>query len=677
MAEELYPLGEETKSILQTLPGPIAVFGAGGFIGFNLFLAIRGLRDDVFAVTHDLNASWRLQRDRSIAEHIIFCDLNSVMSIDHFIHTQRPQTVFNLAAYGAYARQRNTELIYSTNFLATVTLLQALSKEGFGRYVHAGSSSEYGTNASGPPETGELTPNSHYAVSKAGSSYYIKYCGKVLGMPVVNLRLYSVYGPWEEPDRLVATLIERARAGSFPPLVSPDNARDFVYIGDVIGAFAAAAAKMRPSGYGDSFNIGTGVMTTLRDIAFTVKDLFHIEQEPVFNTMQPRDWDLDTWYCNGQKALREFGWRAAVSLEDGLRATCRWQESIDYAALKARFIRKRMHVAIELSVVVACYKDGPAIREMYERLTEVMHGLDVAYEIIFVNDHSPDSSGELLRDLVMKDGNVIAVEHSRNFGSQSAFMSGMEVAGGHAVVVMDGDLQDPPELIKDFFEQWKNGFDIVYGKRIKREAPLWLNISYRAFYRLFRKMAYIDVPTDAGDFSLLDRKVVEELLRLPEKDLFLRGLRAWVGFKQTGVPYLRPRRKHGRSTNSLIKNIQWAKKGIFSFTYLPLEIMGYTGAVIMFLCFLATIGQIVAKLLYPDVPHGITTIIVIILFFGGLQLFGMSLLGEYISKIFEETKSRPKFIRNAIVHGGREYGKRSEMEEFLRKRKLARLRDHF
>jgi polyisoprenyl-phosphate glycosyltransferase len=675
MAEKLHALDNETRSILQSLPGPVAVFGAGGFIGFNLFLAVRELRDDVFAVTHDLNASWRLQQEASIASHIIFCDLNSATSIDHFIHTYRPQTVFNLAAYGAYARQKNVELIYATNFLSTVKLIQALSREGFGRYVHAGSSSEYGTNASGPSETEELTPNSHYAVSKTGNSYYIKYCGKVLGMPVVNLRLYSVFGPWEEPDRLVATLIEHARAKIFPPLVSPDNARDFVYISDVIRAFAAAAGKMGPSCYGDSFNIGTGVMTTIRDIASTVKDLFGIPQLPLFNTMESREWDLDKWYCNGEKALREFGWRPIVSLGDGLRSTYEWQESVDYKALKARFARKRLHTAVEVSAVVACYKDGQAIQEMYERLTAVFNDLDTAYEIIFVNDHSPDTSGDLLREMVMKDGNVIAVEHSRNFGSQSAFMSGMEVASGHAVVVMDGDLQDPPELIKDFYKQWKNGFDIVYGKRIKRDAPLWLNVSYRAFYRLFRKMAYIDVPTDAGDFSLLDRKVVDELLRLPEKDLFLRGLRAWVGFKQTGVPYLRPRRKHGRSTNSIIKNIQWAKKGIFSFTYLPLEIMGYTGAVMMFLCFLATIGQIVSKLLYPNVPHGITTIIVIILFLGGLQLFAMSLLGEYISKIFEETKSRPKFIRNAIIHAGREYSKRSDMDEFLRKRKLARLRD--
>jgi dolichol-phosphate mannosyltransferase len=677
MIEAPYDLDNETQSILRTMPGPIAVFGAGGFIGFNLFLSIRGLRDDVFAITHDLNASWRLGWEREIAPHIIFCDLNSAASIDHFIHTHRPQTVFNLAAYGAYARQKNTELIYATNFLSTVSLLQALSKEGFARYVHAGSSSEYGTNASGPLENAELTPNSNYAVSKAGASYYVKYCGKVLGMPAVNLRLYSVYGPWEEPDRLVATLVERARAGTFPPLVSPDNARDFVFIGDAVRAFAFAAGKMQPSFYGESFNIGTGTMTTIREIAGRAKAIFGLEQTPLFNTMESRQWDLTQWYCNNEKARRELGWNPTVSLDEGLRATGKWQEAVDYTTLKARFVRKRLHGAVELSVVIACYKDERAVPEMYERLTAVLQGLDISYEIIFVNDHSPDGTAEVLRDLVMKDGNVIAVEHSRNFGSQSAFMSGMEVAGGHSVVIMDGDLQDPPELIRDFHGQWKKGYDIVYGKRIKREAPLWLNFSYRAFYRLFRKMSYIDVPTDAGDFSLLDRKVVDELLRLPEKDLFLRGLRAWVGFKQTGVPYLRPRRKYGHSTNSVIKNVQWAKKGIFSFTYLPLELMGYAGGIIMFLCFLATIGQIVFKLLFPGVPQGFTTVIVIILFLGGLELFGMSLLGEYISKIFEETKSRPKYIRNAIVHAGREYSKRSEMDEFLRKRKFARLRDGF
>ncbi|MEO7955412.1 MAG: epimerase, partial [Fibrobacteria bacterium] len=183
------------------------------------------------------------------------------------------------------------------------------------------------------------------------------------------------------------------------------------------------------------------------------------------------------------------------------------------------------------------------------------------------------------------------------------------------------------------------------------------------------RMSYIEVPTDAGDFSLMDRKVVEELLSLPEKDQFLRGLRAWVGFRQVGVPYLRPERKYGTSTNNLLKNIQWAKKGIFSFTYLPLEIMGYGGAALFILSLLGILFQIVMRILYPHIPQGISTIIVLVLFLGGLQLLGMAVLGEYIGKIFEEAKSRPHFIRHALTHAGIEYRGRREMGDFMANRK--------
>jgi hypothetical protein len=182
-------------------------------------------------------------------------------------------------------------------------------------------------------------------------------------------------------------------------------------------------------------------------------------------------------------------------------------------------------------------------------------------------------------------------------------------------------------------------------------------------------MAYIHVPVDAGDFSLMDRKVVDEILSLPEKEQFLRGLRAWVGFNQTGIPYIRAERKYGYSTNNFLKNIQWAKKGIFSFTYIPLEVMGYAGVGLMAIFFIAMLAQIIVKLFFPDISHGITTIIVLLLFFGGLQLFGMAVLGEYVGKIFEEAKSRPRFIRKSIIHAGQEYGDRARIRELLANKK--------
>jgi glycosyltransferase involved in cell wall biosynthesis len=216
----------------------------------------------------------------------------------------------------------------------------------------------------------------------------------------------------------------------------------------------------------------------------------------------------------------------------------------------------------KLSAIIACYRDAPAVPIMYERLIAVFEKMGVDFEIIFVNDCSPDNAKEVLADLAGRDKRVIVINHSRNFGSQSAFTSGMRIATGDAVVLLDGDLQDPPEMIESFYEKWEEGYDVVYGVRVKREATLFQRGAYKIFYRIFRKMSYVPIPVDAGDFSLIDRRVVNALNNLPENNRFLRGLRAWVGFRQTGIPYVRPERMFGRTTNSLLKNLGWARKAI-------------------------------------------------------------------------------------------------------------------
>jgi glycosyltransferase involved in cell wall biosynthesis len=322
-----------------------------------------------------------------------------------------------------------------------------------------------------------------------------------------------------------------------------------------------------------------------------------------------------------------------------------------------------------LSAIIACYRDAQAIPLMHKRLTDVFSSLGVDYEIIFVNDGSPDDTDAVLRELTAKDDHVLAVEHSRNFGSQSALLSGMALATGDAVILLDGDLQDPPEVIPAFYERWRAGNDVVYGGRAKREGSRLLAIFCKAFYKIFRGVSSVPMPLDAGDFSLMDRKVVDELLSLPETDQFLRGLRTWVGFKQTGVDYVRPARAFGRSTHGWLKNVWWAKKAIFSFSFLPLELLSYVGATMTVLSLLAVIYQVIDSLRRPEIPHGISTIIVLILFFGSLNVLAISILGEYLSKIFEETKRRPKYIRKAVRQGGRHLKTAKEIEAFLRSRR--------
>ncbi len=306
-------------------------------------------------------------------------------------------------------------------------------------------------------------------------------------------------------------------------------------------------------------------------------------------------------------------------------------------------------MAKKISAVIACYKDEQAIPHMYRRLMDTFIKMGVDYEIIFVNDGSPDNTETLLAELVQKDGHVVAVNHSRNFSSQMAFTSGMDIATGDAVVLLDGDLQDPPEIIEKFYEKWNQGFDVVYGVRTKREAPLWMQMAYKAFYFIFHKLSYVKIPLNAGDFSLIDRKVVEVMRSFPERDRFLRGLRAWTGFKQTGVDYLRPERMFGKTTNNLWKNMNWASKGIFSFSYIPLELMSFFSALVFIVAVLGMILQIMFRLLWPSMaPRGATTMIIVVLFIGAIQLLGISVLGQYIGKIFEEVKQRPKYLVKSI-----------------------------
>jgi glycosyltransferase involved in cell wall biosynthesis len=305
----------------------------------------------------------------------------------------------------------------------------------------------------------------------------------------------------------------------------------------------------------------------------------------------------------------------------------------------------------KLSAVIACYRDAAAVPIMHQRLRQVFGRLDVSGEIIFVNDASDDGAAEVLHDLAASDPDVVVVNHSRNFGSQSAFTSGMRISTGDAVVLMDGDLQDPPELIEQFVQRWREGHDVVYGVRVTREAATHMRFLYKAFYRLFRTTAYVRIPVDAGDFSLIDRRVVTAMNALPERNRFIRGLRAWVGFKQVGVEYVRPERMFGRTTNSFMRNLAWARQAILSFSYVPLELITWLGLITVGAAFVAIILQAAVKILHPSsAPSGLTTVILLILLMGGIQLLCLSIIGSYLAHIYDEVKRRPPYIVDSILN---------------------------
>lgn len=641
----------EIESKIRRLQGPILVLGASGFIGANLLRTLVQHGANAFGTYCHLPA-WRLV---GLPEnHLIQSDLLVDANLDALIEQVKPKTVFNCIAYGAYSFETDADLIYETNFNLTLRILQRLAKRPLACYVHSGSSSEYGDRAAGPKESDLPQPNSDYAVSKVACANLLHFYGKKKRVPCANLRLFSAYGPFEDSSRLIPNLVKLGLESKYPPFVNSKISRDFVYIDDVVEAYIDAALNLPESHYGDSFNIGSGHKTTIEDVARCAAAVFSIPGEPAYGTMDERKWDIADWYSDQTSTSSIIGWSARTDFAAGLQQTAQWYRSIpDKESYQRSSKQFGLDSKSSVTAIVACYKDGQAIPIMYERLKRTFEELRIDHEIIFINDNSPDNSEEVIREISSRDRHVLGISHSRNFGTQSGFRSGMEMATKNSCVLLDGDLQDPPEVIKEFVARWREGYDIVYGRRVARVAPVFMQLAYKAFYRIFDAFSYVSIPHDAGDFSLIDAKAVKAMLLYPERDLFLRGIRASIGFRQTGVDYIRPERMFGRTTNSLLKNIGWAKKGILSFSYTPLSLLSFFGTVMFFVSVILGMTQFVLRVAFPELaPKGATTIILVTLFFGSCNLLGLATVGEYIAKILEETKRRPHFIRRAIIRGG-------------------------
>lgn len=289
---------------------------------------------------------------------------------------------------------------------------------------------------------------------------------------------------------------------------------------------------------------------------------------------------------------------------------------------------------------------------MHERLTAVFTEMGVDWEIIFVDSGSPGrETPEVLAEIAARDRRVTVVRHTRAFGSQSGYSSGMRLATGDAVILLDGDLQDPPELIPEFFARWQEGYEVVYGDRVTREGSKLMNAGRKAFYRVFQRLSYVSMPVDAGDFSLIDRRAVDAINALPETHRFVRGLRAFVGYRQIGVPYERPERLFGRSSNNFIANMGWARRAIVSFSYAPLDLIGWLAFFTTGLAVLAGLAEIVLKIVNPDAaPQGFATLLVVVLFIGGVQLICFAVIGSYLAHMYEEIKARPPYIVERVLN---------------------------
>ena len=298
-----------------------------------------------------------------------------------------------------------------------------------------------------------------------------------------------------------------------------------------------------------------------------------------------------------------------------------------------------------LSVVVPAFNESPVLPEFHHRLTEVMVATKLDYEVIYVDDGSTDETVSVLVGFRERDESTAIIELSRNFGKEVAISAGLDHAKGDAVIIIDADLQDPPELIHDFIREWHGGYDVVYGRRTDRQGETWLKIrTAKWFYRIINRLSDVEIPQDVGDFRLISRRAVDALVSLREKHRYMKGLYAWIGFPQKEIPYLRKRRAAGTTKWSYWRLWNFALEGITSFSDVPLKISTYLGVLTSGAAFLYGLYFLLRTIVLGNPVPGYPSLMVVILFLGGVQLICLGIIGEYLARTYNESKSRALYF---------------------------------
>ena len=306
---------------------------------------------------------------------------------------------------------------------------------------------------------------------------------------------------------------------------------------------------------------------------------------------------------------------------------------------------------IRYTIVAPCYNEEGNLNELYRRITEVMEQTEESWELLLVNDGSADRTLDLMIDLHAKDSRVHYLDFARNFGHQIAVTAGMDYAQGEAIILIDADLQDPPELILEMIKKWHEGYMVIYAKRSERKGETWFKIwTAKMFYRIIYNITDIYIPLDTGDFRLMDRKVVDTMKRMPERNRFIRGMTSWVGFKQTGVEYVREERFAGETNYPFRRMLNFAVTAITGFSHVPLQLAMILGFFVAGLSVISIMAVIVARLFGGEaIFGGQATTLVTVLFLGGIQLISLGIIGEYLGRIYDEVKARPMYVVHKAV----------------------------
>lgn len=532
----------------------ILVTGSQGFIGshvLNLLSAAKVPCKGISSGKYTSNA----RLSEAAKKNLYLCDLDNfnavkmqLQDIDNIVHT---------ATFGSYSWEEDSTDIYK-QVSQLQNLLELCRNKKIESFIHLGSSSEYGTDCKDASENQSCQPNSFYSLAKIHCHNLVNYYGKNFGLPVLSLRLFSIYGPGEHPKRLLPTICQSLLFKSELTLAHPLIKRDFVHIFDTLEIILLSLINIKSSDYGESYNVCSGTQTSLEELETILAQKFTFTNI-VWNKSVGKKWDLENWYGNPQKTLQRFDWRPRISLSEGIKLTLLFYEQAPQLLQPEVFNPLK-----KISLVAPCYLDLPSIPLLFQRIEKVFKNLNYTFEFIVIDDVSPDGAYEHLMKYAMQDSRWVLAKHTRNFGSQAVFIHGLELATGEAIILMDGDLQDPPELIPSFIKKWEQGFDLCLGQRISRAEGFAFNMKCKLFYRLWNWFAKIYIPLDCGDFGLISKNAALQIIKQRSRIQLWRSQRAFPAFKTALIPYQRPQRPFGHSTNSNRKLILWSLKFIFS-----------------------------------------------------------------------------------------------------------------
>lgn len=532
----------------------ILVTGGQGFIGSHLLNLLSAAKIPCKGLSSGRNTS-SVRLTEKAKRNLYLCDLNNTNAVR--AHLADVTHVVHTATFGAYSWQEDTTDIYS-QVSQMQNLLTLCGDHKIESFIHLGSSSEYGVECKNASEQQIGQPNSLYSLAKIHCNDLVRYFGKNLNIPVLSLRLFSIYGPGENPKRLFPNICQSLLNRTELVFANPLVARDFVHVFDTLEMILLSLINIKPEDYGETYNICTGTQTSLKDLQILLSQEFAFDQV-TWSQSVGKKWDLENWYGNPEKTWQRFNWKPRITLVEGIKNTLSFYQKSPHLLQGELFLPHK-----RISIVAPCYMDLQSIPVLFDRIENVFKNLNYDFEFIVIDDRSPDGAFDKLTPLAMKDSRWVLAKHTRNFGSQSVFIHGLELATGEAVILLDGDLQDPPELIPSFIKQWEQGYDLCLGQRVSRAEGLLFSLQCKLFYRLWNWLAKIEIPLDCGDFGLISKPAALQIIKQRSRIQLWRSQRAFPQFKTAFIPYERPQRAFGQSTNSLKKLILWSLKFIFS-----------------------------------------------------------------------------------------------------------------